>query len=210
MTLGCFAAVLASWPALAASNPPSSHPSLTRALDAPDYTACQAAWAELQEKSPRTAAASLPLKFALEISLAMNPRRAARSTPSRIATRARAVGTPGDLADAVYHGIRRSVKPACGTTPLGAKRYLAREFLRHRASFVPLITRAAETALSLAPNFGPSLTARADAAMLTGDLKLAAECTRKSLVHITNAGARANTLRLVEELERAAGQPKKE
>jgi hypothetical protein len=177
---------------------------LQRAVKAPDYPAAKAALAKLDEISPAGTAARLPERFSLEVKF--GDQAAAERTLAALLTRAHTRKNPDGLTDAVHHAIRRTVPPACGITLLGAKRYQAREFRRKREEFVPLLVRAAEEALALAPKFGPCLATRSDVALLTGDLKLAAECTQKSLDGITRPAQQASTRKFLEELEKAIAQ----
>lgn len=110
------------------------------------------------------------------------------------------------LVTAVHDGLRQAALPACGLSQLAARCAMAAEFVRLRPAFVSLITQAATTALELAPQSGPCLTAMADAALLTGDLKLAARCTRQCLAGLTQPQARASTQRYLVELEQAGGE----
>jgi hypothetical protein len=177
---------------------------LAKATEAADYAAFQAAFAELQEKFPEVAIGHLPIRFAQEIKF--GDEAAAGRTLDVLIDRARARRRANDLVDAVYYGIRRSIPPACSTSAFAARQHMAAEFGRNRAAFVPLITRAAETAVEIAPDSGTSLTARADAALLAGDYKLAADCTRKTIAGLTHAGAQANTQRYLEDLEKEAAR----
>jgi hypothetical protein len=188
--------------AVAATNPVPAPPLPALTLDPPDNVSFKTAFAELREKYPAEAAAQLPAKFALEVKF--GEQSEAGRTLEAIVARARATRNPDDLVDSVYLGIRKSVPPACGATPFAAKKYLTAEFLRGRSAFVPLIVRAADAAMEITPDSSRCLTAKAEAALLTGDLKLAAECTRKTVAKMTHSAARTNTLRYLEELEKAA------
>lgn len=186
------------------SVPTAAEALLARATEAADYTAFQAAFAELQDKFPEAAVGHLPIKFAQEIKF--GEAADAERTLAVLIERARARQRANDLVDAVYYGIRRSIPPVCSTSAFAARKQMVAEFVRNRAAFVPLITRAAETAVEIAPDSGTSLTARADAALLAGDYHLAADCTKRTISGLTHPGARANTQRYLEELEKEAAK----